>query len=69
MFKSATVLRLGGVLLALSGIAGIAGFIGIAVQSSWLSQGSLMGGVLFLLALVLMSLGFRQGKTQIGVAG
>jgi len=66
MLKSASVLRTGGILLALSGLACIAGFIGIAVQSTWLSQGSLIGGILFLLALVQMSLVFLQGKAQVG---
>ena len=45
MFKSASVLRFGGVLLALSGAASIAGFVGITAQSSWLSRGSLIGGI------------------------
>jgi hypothetical protein len=60
MLKSTPVLRLGGVLLALNGFACIAGFIGIAAQNAWLSQGSIIGGVLFLLALVPMSLVFLQ---------
>lgn len=60
MLKSASVLRLGGVLLALNGLACIAGFIGIAAQSAWLSQGSLVGGILFLFALVPMSRFFLQ---------
>ena len=67
MLKSAPDLRLGGILLALNGIACIAGFIGIAAQSAWLSQGSFVGGVLFLLALAPMSWVFLQRKTQVGV--
>ncbi len=63
MLKSAPALRLSGVLLSLSGLACIAGFIGIAVQSAWLSQGSFGGGVLFLLALVSMTWVFLQRKT------
>lgn len=63
MLKSALVLRLGGVLLSLNGLACIAGFIGIAAQSAWLSQGSLAGGVLFLLALASMSWSFLQSRT------
>lgn len=58
MLKSVPALRLGGILLGISGIASIAGFIGIAAQSVWLSQGSFIGGVLFLLALVPMSWAF-----------
>jgi len=60
MLKSVPALRLGGVLLTLNGITCIVGFIGIAAQSAWLSQGSLVGGVLFLLALVPMSFVFLQ---------
>ncbi|MEW6405120.1 MAG: hypothetical protein AB1649_25270 [Chloroflexota bacterium] len=60
MGKSAPVLRLGGILLALNGLACIGGFIGIAIQSAGLSQGSLIGGMLFLLALVPMSWGFLR---------
>jgi hypothetical protein len=63
MLKSAHALRLGGFLLGLSGIASIAGIIGIAAQSTWLGQGSMIGGVLFLLALVPMSWDFLRRKT------
>lgn len=63
MLKSAPALRVGGALLVLNGLACIAGFIGIAAQSTWLSQGSLVGGVLFLLALAPMSWSFLQGET------
>ena len=63
LFKSAPGLRVSGSMLALSGLASIAGFIGITIQTPWLSQGSLIGGVLFLLALVPMSWAFlRQSK-------
>lgn len=66
MLKSTPALRLAGVLLALNGLACIGGFIGVAAQSAWLSQGSLIGGILFLLALVPMSWNFMQRKTSIG---
>lgn len=64
MFKTVSALRLGGVLLTLNGLACIIGFIGIAAQTTWLSQGSLIGGVLFLLALVPMSFVFL-GQSKI----
>lgn len=63
MLKSAPALRLGGILLGISGIASVAGVIGIAAQSTWLGQGSMIGGVLFLLALVPMSWAFLRRKT------
>lgn len=69
MFKSTPALRLGGALLVLNGIASIAGFIGIVAQSTWLSQGSLVGGVLFLLALVPMSLVFLRRRTPGSITG
>ncbi len=46
------LLRAGGVLLALSGVANIVGMVGLVVQNPTLSAGSVGGGVLFLLALV-----------------
>lgn len=55
MFKLTPGLRVGGILFALNGVACIVGFIGIAAESTWLRQGSLVGGVLFLLALVPMT--------------
>ncbi len=63
MLKSGPALRVGGTLLALSGLASIVGIIGIAAQSPGLGQGSLIGGVLFLLALVPMSWVFLRRKT------
>ena len=62
MFNSTSVLRVGGVLLSLSGIASIAGFIGIAVQDAWLNKGSLIGGVFFLLALLPITWGFLKHR-------
>ena len=55
MAGSVTSLRTGGVLLGFSGVASIAGFIGIVAQNARLSQGSLFGGMLFLLALIHLS--------------
>ena len=55
MAGSVASLRTGGVLLGFSGVASIAGFIGIAAQNARLSQGSLFGGMLFLLALIHLS--------------
>lgn len=46
------LLRAGGVLLALSGVACIVGMAGVVMQDSVLSFGSVVGGVIFLLALV-----------------
>lgn len=60
MFKSISVIRAGGLLLLLSGIACIIGFIGIALQSTWLNKGSLAGGIIFLFALFPVSWGFMR---------
>lgn len=62
MLKAGPLLHIGAILLGLSGLASIAGFIGIVTQLSWLSQGSLIGGVLFLLALAPVSWAFLQGQ-------
>ncbi len=64
MIKSSLGLRFGGVLLALNGVACVIGFVGIAAQNNLLSQGSLIGGVLFLLALAAMSWSFLKGKNS-----
>lgn len=61
--RTASRLRPAGVLLALSGIASIAGFAGIAAGSRIVGNGSLVGGVLFLFALVAMSWAFLGGAT------
>jgi hypothetical protein len=56
-------LRVVGILLALSGVASIAGLIGIAVGSAALGTGSIAGGALFLVALVLLSVAWlRKGN-------
>jgi hypothetical protein len=48
-------LRLAGILLALSGIANLVGMGGIVVQNAVLSGGSIGGGLLFLAALIPLS--------------
>lgn len=48
-------LRVAGILLALSGMASIVGLVGIVAQSAALGLGSIVGGVLFLAALVPLS--------------
>jgi hypothetical protein len=59
IFRSSSV-QAGAVLLGLSGVASIIGFMGIVARHGWLSQGSLVGGVLFLLALVQFTWAFRR---------
>lgn len=67
MCRSFKMVRLAGIFLILNGVSCIAGFCGIIMQNAWLSNGSLVGGILFLLALVCMSWGFgavgHKGKT------
>lgn len=62
LFKTGPVSRSGGILLSLNGIACIAGFVGVVIQCIWLSQGVLVGGVLFLLALIPISWKFIKYK-------
>jgi len=47
--------HLGGILLALNGVACIIGFVGIIMDSRMLSIGSIIGGVFFLLALIFLT--------------
>jgi hypothetical protein len=55
ILKSHRLVRFGGILLGLSGVACIAGLLGIVAETSWLTKGSLVGGIFFLLALVQFS--------------
>lgn len=48
-------MRLAGILLALNGIACISGVVGILAGNNLLRNGSLIGGILFLLALISLS--------------
>lgn len=52
--------RWAGVLLALSGAASIAGMVGIVANSAALSIGSVVGGGLFLVALIPLSIAFLR---------
>lgn len=58
--RSPGAFRIAGALLGLNGVACIAGFIGIIAGSAVLANGSLAGGVLFLLALVPMAWAFLR---------
>jgi hypothetical protein len=60
LFSRGAILRVSRALLALSGVAGILGFAAIAARCTWLSHGSLVVGVLFLLALVPMTWAFLR---------
>ena len=55
-------LRLAGALLALSGIACLVGLIGMLVGSELLGNGSLVGGALYLLALIPLNVAFWKGR-------
>ena len=54
-------LRWAGILLAVSGGACVVGIVGVAAGSELLSLGSVVGGVLFLAALVPLSAGLLRG--------
>ncbi len=56
MFREKSLLKVAGVLLALNGAACILGVIGFLERSTSLRIGTVAGGVLFLLALIPMSL-------------
>jgi uncharacterized membrane protein len=55
LFQHNQRLRLAGLLLMLSGIASILGVFGILAGSELLSNGSVIGGILFLVALIPLS--------------
>jgi hypothetical protein len=52
--------KLGGVLLALSGVASIVGVVGMLIHSKALSLGVMIGGVLYVLALAALTDHFRR---------
>lgn len=54
-------LRVAGVLLALSGMACLAGLIGMVAGSKLLGSGSAVGGVLYLLALIPLNVAYWTG--------
>jgi len=60
LYRMRRSLRLGAILLALNGVACIAGVIGVSLRSSPLSLGSVVGGVLFLAALVALGWVFNR---------
>lgn len=62
LWKYPSALRWGGLLLALNGAACIMGMIGSLTGSALLSQGVMIGGILFLLALFPMSWAFLMEK-------
>jgi len=55
------LLRLAGVLLAFSGVACLVGLVGMLAGSELLGNGLLVGGVLYLLALIPLNLAFWTG--------
>ena len=55
LFQRARATRLPGILLALNGVACIIGMAGVVLESEVLGLGSIVGGVLFLLALIPLS--------------
>jgi hypothetical protein len=62
MWKHHGALRRGGLLLALNGAACILGVVGFLAGNAQFSQGVMVGGVLFLLALFPISWAFLKDK-------
>lgn len=61
LYQKQLALKAGGALLALNGVACIVGIIGIVLGSNLLSWGSMVGAMLFLLALVVFAWVFLRG--------
>ncbi len=63
LLRQSRLLQVAGALLALNGIACLIGLAGTIAQSRVLQMGSLVGGILFLLALISLTLAsLREGK-------
>jgi len=63
--KVQRLVRYAGPFLALNGLACIIAAIGMVVRSHILLFGSILGGVLFTIALVRLSIAFMYNKKQI----
>ncbi len=62
LIRSRGILRIAGALLALDGVACIVGMVGVILQQSLLAAGSIVGGALFVLAMVPLSIALlRKG--------
>jgi hypothetical protein len=55
-----TILKIAGVLLSLNGIACIIGVVGVLMHNGVVSMGSALGGAIFLVALIPLSIGFLR---------
>jgi hypothetical protein len=62
LFQRQRAMRLAGGLLALSGTASLVAMVGIILQNAALSLGSIVSGVLFLLALIPLSINLLRQK-------
>ncbi|MGW8249527.1 MAG: hypothetical protein ACWGO1_02705 [Anaerolineales bacterium] len=62
LYQKQPELRTGGLLLALNGVACIAGVLGIVLGSSLFAWGSIVGAVFFLLALIMFAWAFLRGS-------
>jgi hypothetical protein len=62
LYRSGSWVRLGAVLMILSGIASLVGLLGAIVQSQALMMGVTVSGVFFLLALIPLAVGFNQER-------
>ncbi len=60
LWRSSRTLRWGGLLLVLNGIACIVGVVGMLAGSRFLAGGSVVGGVLFIIALPLIAAGMLR---------
>lgn len=68
--KENPTLRLGGTLLGMSGLASIVGFAGLLYGNRHLIDGTVWGGILFLLSLILFTYFYLYAKkTATNVSG
>lgn len=60
MLNEGMLMSIAGVLILLNGVACITGFIGIAMRNIHLKLGTMIGGILFAAALILLTIAFYQ---------
>ena len=65
LYNDSRFVQIAGVLLALSGVASIVGMVGIATRNDLIGTALIVGGALFLLALIPFSVAFLKSSETV----
>lgn len=64
--KAGKVMRIGAILLILNGVLCNIGLIGVMTETNWMKLGTMLGGILFLAALIPVSASLFSGREDFG---